>query len=85
MTNEEKAKELVEEYTRNNKDSRYNYTYYAILCACKDMAEFKDKQIIELLPEIIICVKQGFTQCATDNAIIKELTNLIKKTENYEK
>lgn len=54
-------------------------TYYSLI----EMAEWKDRQIIELLPNIITCVEQGLTQCATNDVIIKELTNLIKKTENY--
>lgn len=83
MNNEEKAKQIAEEYPFpptfiTNNDVRVMMENSAL-----QMAEWKDEQIISLLPQIITCVYQGFTQCASDEVILKELTNLIKQAENY--
>lgn len=90
MTNEEKAREIAKIHKTEfyvddispdeDKISSYEECFYTAL----HMAEWKDEQIISLLPQIITCVYQGFTQCASDEIIIKELTNLINQTENYE-
>lgn len=46
-------------------------------------AEWALEYVISLLPKIITCVEQGITQSATDDAITKELTALIKQEDNY--
>lgn len=87
MTNKELAKKIWCEYCLNDGWGKCKETckgYQIGILKLTDMADYKDKQMIELIPRIIACVDQGRTQCASNLAIAEELTNLIKGTENYE-
>lgn len=90
MTNEEKARKIIGETCKKENCLQCGGRYSAEEGGCTEfqriveMAKWKDEQIISSLPQIITCVYQGITQCAPDKVIIKEITNLIKKTENYE-
>lgn len=85
MSNEEKARELSHDYFRRGQLRLVSPDSESAGYECAmQMAEWKDGQIINLIQKIITCVDQGITQCATDTAIAKELTNLIKGAKNYE-
>lgn len=89
MTNEEKTEEILEIVRKSviprYQDGDYKDNYFdEVKECCLEMARWKDEQIISLLPQIITCIYQGFTQCASDEVIIKNLINLINQKENYE-
>lgn len=85
MTNKEKAKQIAEVNKMTYLEMENDGSVYDVdsFSECEDsaldMAKWKDEQIKSLLPQIITCVYQGFTQCASDEVMIKELTNLINQ------
>ena len=79
MNNVEKGKELVQKYKFGDSISPIvnDRMYDAVL----EMAYWKDQWFESLLTELMICAQQGYTQCASDEMVIKEMIKILKGNE----
>lgn len=60
-------------------DTQFIYTKMDVI----ELLEKQQEQMIEQIPHIICLIEQGIRHAAPYDMIIKELTNLIKKEDNY--
>lgn len=80
MSNEEKADKISEKYGVSKlfptENERIAYS------SALQMAEWKDQQFENFLPELMICAQQGYVQCASDDVTIKEMSKILKGESN---